>query len=401
MSSLKVTTALLVKLRDWPNCGQLMHKMKSLRYAKRLVGFDSTSSLSNRLVSKYLEMKLTKHGFVVEKIEYLDEKRVPKVNLIAKKGGGRGGLAYFSHTDVVPAKRWFTNKFGPFEPAIARQRLYGRGSCDMKGSIACMLTAAQRFAWDDLKQPIYFVCTADEEIGFGGARRVVEDSKYYREMVANRTKAIIGEPTSLEVVHAHKGSIELIATSRGQAAHSSSKLGLNSNLAMIPFLAELKAIHDETESEPKWRNDAFDPPTMSWNISVKDDVAAINVKASKTICRVYLRTMPNVDEQSLLDRVAESAEANGIELQINRWGQILYVDPDSEFVTESLKLAHKIKPKTVSYGTDGGVFTELEDKIVFGPGSIAQAHTRDEWIAIEQLTMGTEMYAKMIRHWCC
>ena len=74
-----------------------MHKMKSLRYAKRLVGFDSTSSLSNRLVSKYLEMKLTKHGFVVEKVEYLDEKRVPKVNLIAKKGGGRGGLAYFSH----------------------------------------------------------------------------------------------------------------------------------------------------------------------------------------------------------------------------------------------------------------------------------------------------------------
>ena len=375
--------------------------MKALRYAKRLVGFDSTSSLSNRLISKYLEMKLTKHGFVVEKVSYLDEKRVPKVNVVAKKGGGQGGLAYFAHSDVVPARRWFTKKFGPFEPAIARQRLYGRGSCDMKGSIACMLTAAQRFAWEDLKRPIYFVCTADEEIGFGGARRVVEDSKYYREMVANGTKAIIGEPTSLEVVHAHKGSIELVVTSRGQAAHSSSRQGLNSNLAMIPFLGKLKEIYDETESDPKWQNPIFDPPTMSWNISVKDDAAAINVKASKSICKVYLRTMPEVDEQPLLDRVAKAADANGLDLEINRWGSSFFMEPDSEFVTQSLKLAHKIKPKTVSYGTDGGVFSELEDKIVFGPGSIAQAHTMDEWIALEQLSMGTEMYAKMIRHWCC
>jgi acetylornithine deacetylase len=375
--------------------------MKALRYAKRLVEFDSTSRLSNRLISKYLEMKLTKHGFVVEKLAYLDPNRVTKVNLIAKKGGGSGGLAYFSHTDVVPANRWFSRKFGPFEPAISRQRLYGRGSCDMKGSIACMLAAAQRFSWDDLKQPVYFVCTADEEVGFGGAKRVVEESKYYREMVANRSKAIIGEPTSLEIVHAHKGSIELVATSRGIAAHSSSRSGRNSNLAMIPFLAAIQAIHDETESDPKWQNPMFDPPTMSWNISIKDDAPAINVTASKSVCRVYLRTMPGIDETPLLNRVQRAAAEHGLELKIKRWGNSMMVDPDSAFVREALKLVHRLKAKTVSYGTDGGMFTELEDKIVFGPGSIAQAHTRDEWIALEQLSLGTEMYAKMIRNWCC
>ena len=116
-------------------------------------------------------MKLTKHGFVVEKIEYLDSRRVRKVNLVAKKGTGHGGLAYFSHSDVVPATKWFTKKFGPFEPTIARQRLYGRGSCAMKGSIACMLAASQQFSWDDLKKPIYFVVTADEEVGYLGAGR--------------------------------------------------------------------------------------------------------------------------------------------------------------------------------------------------------------------------------------
>ncbi len=375
--------------------------MKALRYTKRLVGFDTTSHKSNRMIAKYLEMKLTKHGFVVEKLEYLDARRVRKVNLIAKKGGGAGGLAYFSHNDVVPAKKWFTKKFGPFEPTISQERLYGRGSCDMKGSIACMLTAAQQFAWDDLKQPIYFVCTADEEVGFLGVKQVVEESKYYREMVADQSKAIIGEPTQLEVVHAHKGSIELKATATGVAAHSSTRKGENANLKIIPFLTEMKAIHDEIESNPDLQNPLFDPPTLSWNIGIKDDAHAVNVTAGKSTCTVYVRPMPDVDVEPLIERARKAAESCGIELQIHRWGFPLDMKPDSDFVQEVLKLAHRPKPKTVSYGTDGGLLTELENKVVFGPGNIAQAHTTNEWISIEQLSLGTDLYAKMIRNWCC
>ena len=375
--------------------------MKALRYAKRLIGFDSTSNLSNRLISKYLEMKLTKHGFVVEKIEYLDSQKVPKVNLVAKKGGGHGGLAYFSHSDVVPAVKWFSPKFGPFEPAVARERLYGRGSCDMKGSIACMLTAAQSFAWDDLKQPLYFVVTADEETGFHGAKCVVDESKLYREIAEHQTKAIIGEPTSLEVVHAHKGSVEILATSRGIAGHSSSRKNVSANLAMIPFLAEMKAIHDEVESDLKWQNDMFDPPTLTWNINIKDDAQALNVTAGKSKCQMYLRPMPGIDVDPLITRVRTAGEKHDVKVRVKKWGNTFFTSPGSEFVQESLKLAHRPKSKTVSYGTDGGIFTEIADKIVFGPGSIEQAHTINEWIALEQLSLGTEMYAKMIRHWCC
>lgn len=374
---------------------------KPLRYAKRLVEFDSTSHRSNALVSKYLEMKLTKHGFVVERVEYEDRKGVKKVNLIAKKGGGQGGLGYFAHSDVVPAKKWFTDQFGPFEPSVARDRLYGRGSCDMKGSIACMLSAAQQFDWDELKQPIYFVVTADEEVGFGGARVVVEESKLYREMVDSGTKAIIGEPTSLEVVHAHKGGIKITAVARGKAGHSSSRDGINANLKMIPFLSQIKSIYDETESESKWQNDIFDPPTLTWNICVKDDSAALNVTAAKSICKMYLRPMPGIDTKPLLERVRQAADEFELELKINHWGDGMFVDPGSDFVQESLRLAHKKQSRTVSYGTDGGVFTELENKIVLGPGSIAQAHTWDEWISLEQLARGAELYGKMIRYWCC
>ena len=375
--------------------------MKTLRYAKRLIGFESTSNLTNRMISKYLQLKLTKHGFVVEKVEYRDKDRVRKVNLVAKKGAGKGGLAYFAHTDTVPATDWFSRKYGPFEPAISKERLYGRGSCDMKGSIACMLTACQRFTWDQLKQPLYLVFTADEEIGFHGARYVAEESTTYREMVDNATRGIVGEPTALDIVHAHKGMCMITATSKGKAAHSSTSFGENSNLAMIPFLAEMKKIHDEIESDTKWQSDLFDPPTLSWNIVIDDVNNAPNITSPKTVCRIYTRPMPGIDIGPLLERTAACAKANGLVIDIYRANSSFYTDPQSDFVQESLKLVHRKEASTVSYGTDGGVFSELENLIVCGPGNIAQAHTRDEWIAIEQLTLGAELYTKMIERWCC
>ena len=375
--------------------------MKALRYAKRLISFDSTSHKSNRMISRYLEMKLTKHGFIVERVEYLDGNDELKVNLIAKKGSGDGGLGYFGHSDVVPAEKWFTSKFNGFQPAVARERLYGRGSCDMKGSLACMLAASQQFTWDELKKPLYFTITADEETGFGGARAVVNESKYYREMVYHRTKAIIGEPTMLEVVHAHKGSIKIIATAIGVAGHSGGRIGESANLKMIPFLAEMKKLRDETESEKEWQNKAFDPPTLSWNICIKDDSPAINVTAGKSTCTMYLRPMPDTQIVPLLEKIRNAAKEFDIVLDVNNWGPGMFTDPESHFVNESLKQAHSQTSKTVPYGTDGGMFSELEHKIVFGPGNIAQAHAIDEWISLEQLEKGTEMFAKMIRRWCC
>ncbi len=366
-----------------------------------MIEFDSTSHRSNRTIAKYLEMKLTKHGFVVEKTGYLDAKGVRKVNLVAKKGGGTGGLAYFCHSDVVPAKRWFTKKFSPFEPRVARSRLYGRGSCDMKGSIACMLEASQGIAWDDLKRPLYFVCTADEEVGFDGAKAVVADSKYYRELVEFQPKVIIGEPTMLEILHGHKGCFEFTAIAQGKAAHSSSRDGINANLKLIPFLTAMKELYEETEADPKFQNSAFDPPTLSMNISLSGDGSAHNVTASRAVCSVNFRPMPGVDHQPVVQRVCTLAKMSGLKLELNDYGGPLWTDPDSEFVQQALQLVHRKQAKTAAFGTDGGVLTELTDKIVCGPGSISQAHTKNEWIGLEQLHRGTEIYAKMIQHWCC
>ncbi|MEZ6093052.1 MAG: M20/M25/M40 family metallo-hydrolase [Pirellulaceae bacterium] len=371
------------------------------RYARRLIEFDTTSHKSNRLACKYIEMKLAKHGFVVEKVDYLDKNRQRKINLIAKKGAGVGGLAYFGHIDTVPADFWTFERAGPFEPTVFNERLYGRGACDMKGSVACMMDASQQFDWDQLKQPFYFVITADEEIGFLGAKAVVKESEFYREMVENRTKAIIGEPTGLDVVHAHKGSLTLMAHSKGQEAHSSSRAGKNANLAMIPFLNELLAIHEVTEQDSNWHDNDFDPPTLSLNIGIRDSSTALNIKAGGSTATAYLRPMPGVNVEPILERLKSTADRLGIELTISRSCEPFWKNPNSEFVRQTLKLLHRQSSKTVCYATDAGVLVDLPDKIVLGPGNIAQAHTADEWISLEQLERGTEVYAKLIQHWCC
>ena len=126
----------------------------------------------------------------------------------------------------------------------------GRGSCDMKRSIGAMLADVERVGDVGLRNPLYVTFTADEEIGYCGAEQVAQRSELFREMELGNANGIVGEPTLLNVVHAHKGTYGFKATSQGRAAHSSSNDGINANLAMIPFLNEMKRIHDETGKDP-------------------------------------------------------------------------------------------------------------------------------------------------------
>ena len=374
--------------------------MDALEYARELVAFESTSHLSNVPVSDYVEAALKRLGFTTERINFRDAAGVDKSSVIGKLGDGSGGLGYFGHTDVVPAADWFSDEHGPFTPQIVGDRLYGRGSCDMKGSIACMLAAAEQITRQKLRWPLYVACTADEEVGFGGARELVQRSELFHEMVAGQTRGIIGEPTLLEVVHAHKGSYVLRTTSHGKASHSSTGLGVNANLAMIPFLFEMKRLYDEIENDPAWRNEEFNPPTLTMNIGINDHTDAINITAPQSICRVLFRPMPGQDAESLLNRARQAAERCGVDFEVLSRGRSVYTDPNSEFVQSVLKLAGRETSRTVSYGTDGSMLTDLQNLVVFGPGSIEQAHTNDEWIALSQLELGTAMYRKLIDTWC-
>jgi acetylornithine deacetylase len=370
--------------------------MQALDIARELVSRASPSRISNAEVSDYAERTLRSVDFETERVEYDDERGVRKVSVIGKKGRGTGGLTFFGHTDTVPADDW--SEGDPFRPFVRDGRLYGRGSCDMKGSDACMIAAASRFDASDLARPVYIVLTADEEVGYGGATDVVAHSQMFNEIKTGR--GIIGEPTQLEVVYAHKGALGFVVTSTGRAAHSSTGLGVNANLAMIPFLANMKDIYQELMGDPRWRNGEFHPPVPGWNIGINDGNTAVNITAPRSIATVYCRPMPGTNIEELVRRVRASAAAHDLELKIIGHGRPMYTDPKSEFVQQVLSVAGRERPQTVPYGTDGLCFGEHLPLVVFGPGDIAQAHTADEWIALDQLEKGTELYGKLIERFC-
>ena len=374
--------------------------MRSLSYLSEMIRFPSVSSESNVAVTERIQQWLKQLRFDIERVDYVDEKGVAKSCVLGRKGPAGCGLAYFGHSDVVPVNSWSFSPSGPWEPHETAERVYGRGSCDMKGSVACMLAAAEATLNQNLKAPVYIVVTADEEVGMRGARELVEKSGFYREIVDHQSRTIIGEPTMLQVVHAHKGGRAMKITSHGRAAHSSTGLGKNANLAMIPFLSAVKEIYDEMESDPRWRDARFNPPTPTMNITVNDNNGALNITAPKSTCIVYFRPMPDQDADEPVSRLQAVAEKNGLQFEVMFRGNPLYSDPESDFVKELIALTGYQESRTVAYGTDGAVFTELKNIVVLGPGSIDQAHTDDEWVAKDQLQKGTDLYEQLIRHWC-
>lgn len=370
-----------------------------------LIRFPSVSATSNVDVSNRVRGYLEELGFVVETTEYLDAVGVRKMNLVARRdpagGGAEGnpGLAYFCHTDVVPVTQWNGPSDDAFVATIANDRVYGRGSCDMKGSLVAMLAAADRVTRAEQTAPLWIVCTADEEVGFEGAAHLVKHSAAYREIVDAQPLAIIGEPTGLRVVHAHKGIAGFSVTSHGKAAHSSTDAGVNANIAIVPILELLRAIGDETRSDESLMDHRFDPPHLSWNFGVSDGCTAVNITPERSVAWCSLRSMPTIDGEGLMARVAEAAKSRGLEFKRFKDGNPVWIQPDSHCITDLCELVDS-PSITVCYGTDAGEFHELKQRVVIGPGDISQAHTTDEWISLDQLSRGADTYADVVRRWC-
>jgi acetylornithine deacetylase len=375
--------------------------MNSLQYLQELIPFPSISSESNSDITDCVAGWLLKIGFELERVNYLDARGIRKSCVIGRKGPvAPNGLAWFGHTDVVPVESWSFPRSGPWTPLIDNGRIYGRGSCDMRGSLACMMASAELMQSRTLTRPLYYIATADEEVGMPGARQVVQQSQIYREIVRLQTNAIIGEPTMLEVVHAHKGGRAIKASSIGRAAHSSTGLGINANVALIPFLTEVGRIYAETETSKEWRDDRFQPPTPTLNVVIRDSNSAVNITSAQSECIVYFRPMPGQNGDVLVDRLQTLADCHGLKFEVLFSGEPVYTDPSTPFIQDLLKLTQQTSSRTVAYGTDGAIFTELKNMVIFGPGDIAQAHTDDEWISLEQLDKGTEAYCRCIERWC-
>ena len=379
----------------------------STELLSRLIEFPSVSDTSNVAISEAVSEFLSDLGFSIETTKYIDESGTTKANLVAKREPSKHqdsstetrGLAYFCHTDVVPAVGWTGPGGDPFRARLENDRIFGRGSCDMKGSLVAMLEAANRVSKAEQNNPLWIVCTADEEVGFQGAKHLVKRSDAYRQIVDLQPMGIIGEPTRLGVVHAHKGIVGFEITSTGRAAHSSLALGVNANERMVPVLQKLLEICKRTRTDPRYQDERFDPPVLSWNFGVSDGAKAVNITPAKSRAWVCFRPMPSIDGEDLVEEVRTLA--TDMELEFKRYpgGHPIWVDPSTPSVRAMCDISGGIST-TVCYGTDGGEFNELQKMVVFGPGDIAQAHTTDEYLELEQLRAGADLFEQSIRHWC-
>jgi len=359
------------------------------------VSHDSSSKKSNAGVSRAISKWMRKVGLKVEQIEYDDG--VKKVNLVGKKGKGTGGLALMAHCDVVPAEDWVATP-DPFKLTAKGSKVYGRGSADMKGSIACMLAAVERLPLSELKCPVYVVTTSDEEVGCFGAEAVQKRSRTLRQSKVRY--GVIGEPTMLDVVYAHKGSSVIQVLSKGRSAHSSTGKGINANHKLIPFLNDMVQLGAKLQATKKWQHKDFTPPYVGWNIVMGDGGTASNITAPESHATINCRQMPGQDWSPIFKQVRQSAKKHGVQVNIHNNLSPLDTPIDSRVIREALAVTGKRKPKTAAYGTDGMVFGTEMELVVMGPGDIQQAHTNTEWMENDQFAQGINAFEAMIRRFC-
>jgi acetylornithine deacetylase len=362
--------------------------------AQELVAIPSETTESNEEVSDYLQGWLESHDFVVERLVYRHPGDTLKVNLVAKRGKGSGGIGFFSHSDTVPGD---TRLWNPFDPVVREGRLFGRGSCDMKGPLAATLIAAADADFGRLQKPVYIGVTSDEEQGHRGARHILEHSQMLGEGWPEF--AVVAEPTDLTPVYGHKGSANITITAHGKAAHTSTEKGVSANFIIAPFLAEMAALAPVFRSDRRFRNDMFDPPTNGFNLTIDDGNCRPNVTAAKTVSRISLRLMPGDHREEQFAMIEDRAKFHRLEVE-RSLVESFYIRPDARIIQAACRAAGAEKAITVPFGTEAEAYQSHAETVVLGPGDIAQAHTVGEWIDIGRLQQAVSVYGKLIAQLC-
>jgi acetylornithine deacetylase len=367
----------------------------------RLVSFDTTSHKSNLALIRFVEDYLLQHGVVSQIVPSADGE---KASLYATVGpSGIGGVALSGHTDVVPVdgQRWTAN---PFNLTERDGKLYGRGTADMKGFLACVLAAVPGYAKRQLRVPIHLAFSYDEEIGCLGVRPMIAE---FGSRLVKPRMVVVGEPTMMTVVDSHKGPVRWHIEIQGRAAHSSmAPLGVNAIAVAGKLLRELADIEHELKLRPQ--DPRFDPPYATLQVTRIDGGTATNIVPVSCRLDFDVRAIPGVDVAAIDRRICDFA-AKVCEPEMRRIAPEAAIDiaianqvppfsagAASEVVALALNLAGQNETHAVSYATEAGLFQVAgSPAVVIGPGDIAQAHTADEWIAADQLEKCSAFLARL------
>ncbi len=376
---------------------------KVLDMLATLIGEPSVSCTSPALdqsnlgVINQLANWLDELGFATEVMPLPD--KPGKANLIARLGGGEGGLVLAGHTDTVPFDdtRWSQD---PFAMTERDGRFYGLGSCDMKGFFPLAIAAAAQFADKPLQSPLTIVATSDEESSMAGARYLTECGRPQADY------AIIGEPTGAMPVYAHKGFMMLCITLQGASGHSSNPdLGRNALDAMHSVMSELLTYRSELAQQ--YQNGAFEVSVPTMNLGCLRAGDNPNRICANAELQIDLRLLPGMDSDEVLEelrlRVRHVAESQGTPIDITPLSTPVppFETPADCSLVRTLEELSGRRAGTVAFGTEGPFLQQLGmETVVFGPGDIDQAHQPDEYLSADRLQPTIDTLGKVIARYC-
>jgi len=363
----------------------------SIEMIRKLVAFDTTSRDSNLALIDFVQRYLREHGIDSELFFDADRR---KANLYATLGPkDRGGIMLSGHTDVVPVdgQEWSSD---PFDVVERGEKLYGRGTSDMKSFVAVVLAMVPEFLSRQLAKPIHLAFSYDEEVGCIGVRGMI--AAIAKRPIKPRL-CIVGEPTLMKPVIAHKGKISVRCTVRGRESHSSlTHLGVNAVEAGAEVVAHLKGMARQRRDHGPFDR-AFAPPHTTIHTGVIHGGTALNIVPKDCSFDFEIRYLPGDPPEPLLEQVQRYAATLQAEMQRTapetgiRFQKLtdtagLSEAPDSEVTDLARALSGANEVGKVSFGTEAGLFQEAGiPTIICGPGSIDEAHRPDEFIAIDQV----------------
>ena len=382
-------------------------KPETFALIERLIGFDTTSRDSNLGLIEWTRDYLKGFG-IQSRLTY--DAGGNKANLFATvEKGNKPGIVLSGHTDVVPVdgQDWSSD---PFKAIVKNEKIYGRGACDMKSYLAVVLAMAPRFAAADLKAPIHFALSYDEEVGCVGARGLLEDLARNDIRPAG---AVIGEPTSMRPVIAHKGKRSYQCCVRGKEAHSAlTPQGVNAIEYAARIITYIRHMAERMrDCEP--RDHGFDVPFTTLQTGVIAGGTAGNIVPRECIFQFEFRYLPGADPDALEREIKDYAERvilpemrrtdAGTGISFETKAEIPGLDTgEAEEVTRLAQALSRDKSASkVAYATEGGLFQRAGiPAVICGPGSIEQAHKPDEYVTLEQVRLCESFMERLLEQMC-
>lgn len=336
-----------------------------------LVAIPSVSPMSNAPVIEYARKHLA--GWKVKLYPYRDAAGIEKINLVAVTKPGVAELAFVCHTDTVPYDPAWTEAV---RPAIRGGKLYGRGSCDVKGFLACVLAAVAKVK---TSKALAIVLTADEEVGCVGAKFLARKKVLWAQMI------VIGEPTGLHPVCAGKGYALAEIVVRGKEAHSAfPSRGRSAIYDAARVVTALERVAKKLETR---KNRAFDPPFTTLNVGLINGGTAKNIVAGECRVTVEWRPIPGQPGDWAADLIREALAGLrvGATFEVKRLDPAFDPSPARNLVSMMESISGR-RAATVSFGTEAAHLSGLASEvIVFGPGDMTVAHKSGEFVPVKAL----------------